>query len=643
MIRLTNDPRFQVRRRAIAELARRGERVIPALQQTMQTSEVRLRRAAVWALSRIAQGASRGSASTAGKRAEVRRDALDALQLALSDRAPTIRQAAGHCLAMHRDDAALSALRAMVRDPVPAVRRVAGQALGRIGDPAAVPDLLTALGGAVDRAERHALTYALIEIDDAKATAQAFQDFAPQQGADQAATLEGALNALDQMDHGSLDGSLVISLLDAEDPGLRRAALRILQTHPEWYPLAVAKLEALLASPIPAREAGEWVAALLATLLEQPSVQQRVGSLLAESDGAEDPRRRLILESIGRHRLGTLPPSWEEPLAEMLQSEDPRLLEATLAAVGAIATDRFDDVLRQLGDNQQLPRTLRVSAYEAISGRGNRLETPLFTLLLAMLGTEGTPAEASRASRTLAAASLDAAQLQRLLPHLPQAGPMQLANLMTPFARTQDAATAEAFLEVVDGARGLAGVTPSVFSDTIKRFPASALPRANRLLARLQADREAKIARLDALLPLVRQGDPLRGKTLFFSDRAKCSSCHRVGEQGGRIGPDLTTIGANRATLDLLESTVFPSASLVRDYEPCQVLTLDGRLLAGIIIEQTATSLTLQQQTGEPLKFPRGEIEAIETSTVSLMPSGLEEALSEQELADVIAYLSRLR
>jgi putative heme-binding domain-containing protein len=351
----------------------------------------------------------------------------------------------------------------------------------------------------------------------------------------------------------------------------------------------------------------------------------------------------LILESIGRHRLGTLPPSWEEPLAEMLQSEDPRLLEATLAAVGAIATDRFDDVLRQLGDNQQLPRTLRVSAYEAISGRGNRLETPLFTLLLAMLGTEGTPAEASRASRTLAAASLDAAQLQRLLPHLPQAGPMQLANLMTPFARTQDAATAEAFLEVVDGARGLAGVTPSVFSDTIKRFPASALPRANRLLARLQADREAKIARLDALLPLVRQGDPLRGKTLFFSDRAKCSSCHRVGEQGGRIGPDLTTIGANRATLDLLESTVFPSASLVRDYEPCQVLTLDGRLLAGIIIEQTATSLTLQQQTGEPLKFPRGEIEAIETSTVSLMPSGLEEALSEQELADVIAYLSRLR
>ena len=70
--------------------------------------------------------------------------------------------------------------------------------------------------------------------------------------------------------------------------------------------------------------------------------------------------------------------------------------------------------------------------------------------------------------------------------------------------------------------------------------------------------------------------------------------------------------------------------------------TADGRVLTGLIARETSDTVYVQQQTGDPVLVPRGEIEEITPSTVSIMPNGLEQALSETELADVIAYLANL-
>ncbi|WP_164101685.1 PVC-type heme-binding CxxCH protein [Candidatus Laterigemmans baculatus] len=646
----TGDPRFRVRERATAELAGRGAAALPALQTAIESGSPQTRLAAVWALSRIVQAEAmqresmQREAPAEDAPSELRSQALAALRAAVDDSEPTVRQAACHSLATHRDAAALPQLIVTLQqDDRPAVRRVAAQALGRIGSSEAVPALLQGLEQAVDRAERHALVYALIEIDDAEATAQAFAGLEPSELSQRAASVEGALNALDQMDHGQLDGAFVTSLLDAESESLRRTALRILQRRPEWAELAAATLNELLTASAERPDRSDVIEGLITNLIRQPSVIDQLGKMLSAAD-PESERTQFVLQAIAQSNLDQLPAEWQKPLGQLLQSDnDPRTLALAIGAVGAIRTDRFDEQLRAIGGDESLSRQLRVAAYEAVSGRGNQLSPELFSLLLEMLGPTGTPAEASQASRTIASASLTSEQLQDVLPLLEQAGPMQLADLMTPFTRTRDVETGRAFLTAIERSRGFGGLAATTFSDTIKQFPQELLPQANRLLDRLEADHEQKVAKLDSLLPLVAKGNLERGERLFFSEKAKCSSCHRVGNRGELIGPDLTTIGANRATVALLESTVFPSASIVRDYEPVKVLTVDGRLLTGIVVDQTAEAVTVQQQTGKPLQIPRDEIEVIEASTVSLMPAGLEDALNEQELADIIAYLSSLR
>ena len=138
-------------------------------------------------------------------------------------------------------------------------------------------------------------------------------------------------------------------------------------------------------------------------------------------------------------------------------------------------------------------------------------------------------------------------------------------------------------------------------------------------------------------------GDPARGRDVFFSEKSKCSACHQIGQQGKQIGPDLTTIGANRSARDLLESIILPSSSIVRDYESLNVVTGDGKAHVGLLASETADKLKLQLSTGEFVAIERDDIEQISPSSVSIMPNGLDEALTDQQLADVIAFLRGLK
>jgi putative heme-binding domain-containing protein len=189
----------------------------------------------------------------------------------------------------------------------------------------------------------------------------------------------------------------------------------------------------------------------------------------------------------------------------------------------------------------------------------------------------------------------------------------------------------------------LTSLAENELSDVIKRFPPQSLDRANALLDRLKTHQQQMRVRLESLRDKLGEGSVRRGHQVFFGEKSKCGSCHRVGETGNRVGPDLTTIGANRSTTDLLESILFPSASIVRDYESHQVLTVDGRLLTGIIIDESADSIELQQPNGDRVALDHRDVEQVVASTVSMMPTGLGDSLDEDELIDVVTYLQSLR
>ena len=150
-------------------------------------------------------------------------------------------------------------------------------------------------------------------------------------------------------------------------------------------------------------------------------------------------------------------------------------------------------------------------------------------------------------------------------------------------------------------------------------------------------------ARLADYLPLLEGGNAERGREVFLSRKAACSTCHRVGSDGGEIGPDLTKIGAIRAGRDLIESIVFPSSTIAQEFEQYAAITTDGRVISGIMVRQTADTIVLRDSSGAETRLRRDQIDEMNRQTTSMMPDGLAKLLTHEELRDLLAYLQSLR
>jgi len=130
---------------------------------------------------------------------------------------------------------------------------------------------------------------------------------------------------------------------------------------------------------------------------------------------------------------------------------------------------------------------------------------------------------------------------------------------------------------------------------------------------------------------------------VFHSEKAACFTCHAIGYRGGNVGPDLTKVGQVRSERDLLEAIVYPSASLIRSYEPVVVATSDGKVANGLLRNETSDEIVLVTGANQEVKIPRADIEEIRPGTVSVMPAGLDQQLGPQELADLVAFLKACR
>src|SRR5262249_43813865 len=108
--------------------------------------------------------------------------------------------------------------------------------------------------------------------------------------------------------------------------------------------------------------------------------------------------------------------------------------------------------------------------------------------------------------------------------------------------------------------------------------------------------------------------------------------------EGNTIGPDLT--GYNRAELDyLLVKIIDPSSQVAKDYHMSIVATQDGRVLTGIVVERSPTRLILQTAT-ERIVLAKDDVETVKDSPLSIMPEGQLDALSKEQVRDLIGYLS---
>jgi putative membrane-bound dehydrogenase-like protein len=136
---------------------------------------------------------------------------------------------------------------------------------------------------------------------------------------------------------------------------------------------------------------------------------------------------------------------------------------------------------------------------------------------------------------------------------------------------------------------------------------------------------------------LEQMGDRARGAVAF---EKHCLACHTVQSRGQRVGPDLSGIGA-RAKDSLLVDLFDPSRQVTPQYVAYTLLTGEGQVLSGVLVSETATSVTLRRAEGAQDVVLRSQIEELRSTGKSLMPDGLEDNLSQTEVADLLAFLAQ--
>ncbi|MBX6312248.1 MAG: HEAT repeat domain-containing protein [Isosphaeraceae bacterium] len=618
-----DDPRPAVRRRAIEALARRGVDAVSALKVVQAGGSIEARRNAVWAAARIDAPEARA-----------------VVRSALSDPEGTVRQAAIHSISIWRDAEAVPLLIHLIRDrsqrDTTPNRRAAAEALGRIGNRAAVPALLEATTDAPDRALEHSLIFALIEIADPQGTAAGLQST-------DARTRRAALIALDQMTGGGLTPEAVMPLLASSDPAMKATAAWIVGRHPEWGEALAGYLRDRLAQKDLADSDRVEVEQQLARLSRATAIQDLLADRLR--DASAPPQVRLIaLRAMAQAGLKQAPEAWIEGLAAILEANDLNLIRTAISTVRSLALPKgkaegLKAALLRVGTRGDAPAEVRLEALAAAPGGLAEVSPELFAFLRKQLDPERPVAARTAAADVLSRAKLTPEQQDTLIETIRIAGPLEIDRLLAAFEASKDDEIGLKLIAALKDAPALSSLRVEALKPRLAKFGPRVQERAEELYATLNADAAKQKARLEELLASLASGDIRRGQAVFNSSKAACSSCHAIGYLGGKVGPDLTHIGKIRTERDLLESIVFPSASFVRSYEPVVVATQDGQVYSGVLKKDAADEVVLVTSATEEARIPRDRIEAMRPGTVSVMPAGLDQQLTPQELADLVAFL----
>ena len=135
-------------------------------------------------------------------------------------------------------------------------------------------------------------------------------------------------------------------------------------------------------------------------------------------------------------------------------------------------------------------------------------------------------------------------------------------------------------------------------------------------------------------------GDPVRGQKLFSDESGvACIKCHKMGDAGNSVGPELTTIGTQFPRAVLIEHVLEPSKVVREGYQAYNIELKDGESLTALIKGETSDAVTVVDTAGVTRTIPKANIESRTKGSLSLMPEGLQAGLTLDQFADLIAFL----
>ncbi len=138
-------------------------------------------------------------------------------------------------------------------------------------------------------------------------------------------------------------------------------------------------------------------------------------------------------------------------------------------------------------------------------------------------------------------------------------------------------------------------------------------------------------------------GNAKEGKKVFNNPNMACVKCHKVGTEGGDIGPSLTGVGTKYDRQFLIESVLYPSKQILDGYQQTIIRMKDGDAQSGVLKVETDTEVTLFDAAAQKIVIKKMDIKEREHSKLSLMPEGLHTSLKPEEFSDLVAYLESLK
>jgi putative heme-binding domain-containing protein len=443
---------------------------------------------------------------------------------------------------------------------------------------------------------------------------------------------------------GYMEVPWILGELDSKHASLRETAWWIAGRHPEWGgQLAGYFAEQLKrADKLSAEDRIELIGRLV-KFAGNAEIQKAIASALTDSPKSG---KLLALHVIARSGQKAMPDVWKSALTAAAKTMDDReLVQDALEAIRRVPVTaaEFEQIVNALPRAALWPAGVVPDDYRLaiLSARppATPIDKSLAEYLVSKVRRDVAPEQRGAAVEALTRAAMTPEELIALTGALGSVSPFDLARLLPIYAKSKDQKVGLALITALTDPKVRPAIRVEQVKPILDKYPKPVRDEAEKLYALLAEARKDETVKLERLVKELPAGDVRRGQVVFNGTKAQCAACHKIGYKGGLVGPDLTRIGNIRTERDLLESIVFPSASFVRSYEPVRIVTLDGRTFSGILKSETPDEVVLTIAADKEERIPRADVESMTPSSVSVMPAGLDQQLSSQELADLVAFL----
>ncbi|GAB3769217.1 L-sorbosone dehydrogenase [Spirosoma horti] len=136
--------------------------------------------------------------------------------------------------------------------------------------------------------------------------------------------------------------------------------------------------------------------------------------------------------------------------------------------------------------------------------------------------------------------------------------------------------------------------------------------------------------------------DPVKGELVFRQSNLSCLTCHAIGGAGGRIGPDLSSLGTSSPSETIIRSILYPNQSIKEGFELQRIARKDGGELMGYLVSNATSEVVVRDVSGLEVSIPKSQISSIEKVPGSLMPPGLTAGLDKEAFVNLVGFLSKM-